>query len=233
MPPFVHFLPLLTLATGCATHAFTPSARPMPLSTMEAPKVHESDIQLDGNASGEVLGPGILAGNVRYRRGIAEHVAVTADTGFIRVANEGSTLNPYAGTARVGVQAHGRANDEITAAAFGGIGGGYSPEAGGWITGDVGAGFTGDHRYVRPILLVDVYFSQPVATEVFSVGSTMLRLPQTLGVQGLFGFDLGPRERAVMVGLAVARLYASPNDKQDDLSETFFGLGGGFRFGAI
>lgn len=223
-------VPALSLTVGCANHAFTPSARPMPLSPAQAPATGESDVQLDGNASGEVMGPGIIAGNVRYRRGLTDEVALTGDLGLLRVKDAESDENPYAGMSRVGVQVHGDATDEIVAAAFAGAGAGYAPAAGGWVSGDVGGMFSGTHRYVRPLLLLQVYASQPFATEVFPSGDSMLRLPRTYGVQGLFGFDLGPRDRSVMLGLAVAQLYAVANDQQDALSETFFGLGGGFRF---
>lgn len=230
MPRFVQFLPVL-LITACSTHAFTPSARPLPLSPVEIPKPHEHDIQLDGNVAGEVLGPGISTGNVRYRRGVAENVALVADTGLIRVDNEGSTLNPYAGTARIGAQLAGDATDEMIAAVFTGAGGGYSPEAGGWMSGDVGFSVSGDHRYVRPVLQLSAYVSEPVGTKVFSVNDTMLRLPRTWGLQGLFGFDLGPRSSAVMLGLAIGHLWATANDKQAALSEMFIGMGVGVRFG--
>jgi hypothetical protein len=203
----------------------------MPMSPVEIPKPHEHDVQLDGNVAGEPLGPGISTGNVRYRRGVAEHVAIVGDTGIMRVDNGGSTLNPYAGTARIGAQVSGDATDEMTATVFTGAGGGYSPVAGGWMSGDVGFAFSGDHRYVRPVMQLSAYVSQPVGTKAFNVDDTMLRLPLTFGLQGLFGFDLGPRPRAVMLGLAVGHLWTAKNDTQDALSELFLGLGVGFRFG--
>lgn len=222
---------LVPLAVACANHAFTPSARPLPLGPAQAPAPGEHDVQLDGNVSGEILGPTIHAGNARVRRGLTEHVALTADFGVARAAGENVGLNPWASTARAGVHVHGDATDEIVAAAFAGAGGGYAPQAGGWVSGDVGGVLTGTHRYVRPVLQVSVYASQPVATKTFALGDEMLRLPRTFGVQGVLGFDLGRRDRAVLIGLAVAQLYAAPNDVQDALSETFIGLGGGFRFG--
>jgi hypothetical protein len=235
MKALVQFLPVLFLG-ACTTHAFTPSARPMPMSPVEIPKPHEHDLQIDGNIAGELLGPGISAGNVRYRRGVAEHVAVVADTGLLRVDQGGddsmsSSLNPYAGTARIGAQLTGDATDELEATVFTGGGAGYSPVAGGWMSGDLGFAVSGDHRYVRPVLQLSAYVSQPVGTKVFSVNDTMLRLPLTVGLQGLFGFDLGPRSSSVMLGLAVGHLWTAANDKQDALSELFMGLGVGFRFG--
>jgi hypothetical protein len=235
MKALVQFLPLV-FVTACSTHAFTPSARPMPMSPVEIPKPQQHDLQIDGNIAGEPLGPGISTGNVRYRRGVAEHVAVVADTGLLRVDQGGDDeggrgLNPYAGTARIGAQLSGDASDEMEAAFFTGGGAGYSPVAGGWVSADAGFSVSGDHRYVRPIMQVSGYVSQPVGTKVFSVNDTMLRLPLTGGLQGLFGFDLGPRSRAVMLALAVGHLWTGANDKQEALSEMFIGLGVGFRFG--
>ena len=85
----------------------------------------------------------------------------------------------------------------------------------------------------RPTLVVGAYLSQPVSSEEFVVDDTTLRLPRTFGIQMLLGFDVGRRDRALLIGLAVAQLQAVTNDEDDALSETFYGLGGGFRFGAI
>lgn len=230
------------IATACTPHAYTPSARPMPLSSAQAPSTGESDVQLDGNASGEVLGPGIVAGNVRYRRGLREDVAVVGDVGLLRVDGNNHGQNPYAGTARVGVQVHAPANDDLHAAAFAGVGGGFAPTAGGFASVDVGGVLTGTHRYVRPVFVLDLYASEPIGAKGFvanednvGTGDEMVdvKLPRTIGVQGLLGFDLGPRDRSALLGLAVAQLHTFENDVQEARSETFFGLGGGFRFGAI
>ena len=203
----------------------------MPLSPVAVPAQDEHDVQLDGNLSGEVLGPTIHAGNVRYRRGVDDGVAVTADVGFARAReDEPSSANPWAGLARAGVQIAGEATDELDVAAFAGFGGGIAPAAGKWVSGDVGAMISGDHRYVRPIIVGDVYASQPFATRTFEVGDVMLELPRTVGVQGLAGFDLGPRDRSFMVGFALAQLWAAPTKHDTAQSAMFVGLGAGFRF---
>lgn len=230
------------MATACTPHAYTPSARPLPLSSAQAPATGEADVQLDGNATGEVLGPGIFGGNVRYRRGVRDDLALVGDVGLLRVDGENHGQNPYAGTARVGVQVHAPANDDLHAAAFAGVGGGFAPTAGGYASVDVGGMLTGTHRYVRPIFLLDVYASEPLGEKTFiadqdNIGTsdsmTTVKLPRTVGVQGLLGFDLGRRDRSVLLGLAIAQLHTYENDVQEARSQTFFGLGGGFRFGAI
>jgi hypothetical protein len=217
---------------ACTPRAFAPPARPMPLGSARTPAVGEGDVQLDGNASGEVFGPGIVAGNARYRHGVADNVAVTADAGFVRVSGD-STENPWAGLGRAGVQVASEANEDLDVAVFAGIGGGYAPAAATWASTDVGVMMSGDNKHVRPIFLVDAYFAQPFATKVFVVEDEMLRMPRTAGVQGLFGFEFGPKDRAVLVGFALAKLWSAANDVQEADSATFVGLGGGMRFESL
>ena len=233
MRPSMLLLPLLATFTGCAVHAFTPPARPMPLSSMETPKNGEGDLQLDGTANGEPLGPGITSGNARYRRGVADDVAITGDLGFMRANGEAMGETPFAGTARVGAQVQHDVNGELMAGAFAGAGMGYAPAAGGWLSADVGVGFTGMNRHIRPTFVVDAYASQPFASETFYASGTALRLPRTFGTQFLVGFELGKRERAAVIGFSIAQLWATATRYQEAESQMFLGLGGGFRFGAI
>src|SRR5262245_51721655 len=91
--------------SGCAVTAYTPPARPMPLSPAQIPASGDFDVQVDGTTSGMVMGPGIWGGNVRYRRGLADHVAIVGDAGYMRAHFESdSPLDPSAYTARVGAQ---------------------------------------------------------------------------------------------------------------------------------
>jgi hypothetical protein len=215
----------------------------MAISTAQAPARGEQDVQLDGNASAEAVGVGIYDGNVRYRRGVRDDLAITGDVGVLKVDGDNHDQNPYAGTARVGVQVHGpTSNGDFHAAAFAGAGGGYSPTAGGFASVDVGGVLTGTNRYVRPIFLVDLYGSEPLGEKTFMASKDNfggaddlvdVKLPRTIGAQGLVGFDLGPRDRSAVIGLAVATLHSFKNDVQEAQSDLFFGLGGGFRFGAI
>ena len=228
----VRFVIASVFITGCSTRAFTPPARPMPLSPAQTPKTGEYDVQVDGNANGAVFGPTLYTGNLRYRHGLSDQLSIVGDVGYARA--EGHTadhLDPNAGTARVGGQLSAPAIDEIDAAVFAGVGGGYAPAAGGWGSVDVGGTLTGTHRYVRPMLVVNGYVSEPFATKVFTVTSEMLRLPRTFGAQGLVGLDLGPRDRAVLIGLAAAFLHGIATDVHEAEQDVFIGLGGGFRFG--
>lgn len=215
----------------------------MPLANAQAPARGEQDVQIDGNASGEALGAGIFDGNIRYRRGVRADLAITGDVGVLKVDGDNNDQNPYAGTARVGVQVHApTSNGDFHAAGFAGAGGGYSPTAGGFASVDVGGVLTGTNRYVRPIFLVALFGSEPIGEKSFMASKDNfggandivdVKLPRTIGVQGLFGFDLGPRDRSVVLGFAVATLHSYKNDVQDAQSDLFFGLGGGFRFGTI
>jgi hypothetical protein len=242
----VRHIIVLSVATisvaACTPHAYTPSSRPMPISAAQAPARGDYDVQIDGNASGEVLGASVENGNVRYRRGVRDDLAITGDVGLLHVHGDRADQNPFAGMARVGVQYHAPANDDLHAAAFAGAGGGYSPTAGGFASVDVGGVLTGTHRYVRPIFVLDLYASEPLGAKPFSSSEEEIgvpdemqtvMLPRTIGVQGLFGFELGPRDGAVVLGIAAAQLHSFENDVQAAESSTFFGLGGGFRFSDI
>lgn len=202
----------------------------MPFETARAPAPGKHEVQIDGVSAGEVLGPGIVAGNARYRRGITDHLAVTGDLGVIRAQGE-TQESPLAGTTRVGVHAHGEWTDELDAALFAGAGGGHAPSAGSWLSADAGWAVTGDHRYVRPTLVLAGFVSEPVASETFMVGDRTLQLPRTYGVQGMFGFDLGPKDRAMLLGFMIANLWAKATAHQDAQSSMFLGVGGSLRFG--
>jgi len=206
----------------------------MPLSPAKTPVAGHGDVQVDGNASGEVMGPAIVGGNIRYRHGITDQLALTGDLGFARAQNgDNFDGEPWAALGRAGVQRSTELNEDLDGALFAGVGGGYAPAAAGWLSADTGVVVTGDNRHVRPVVVLDAYASQPFATKVFAVDDEMLRMPRTFGVQGVVGFELGPKRSAVLIGMAVSRLWAVATDVQDAQSETFFGLGGGVRFDTL
>ena len=219
-------------AFGCTPTAYTPPARPMPLSPAQIPERGKYDVQLDGNTSGSPLGPGIFGANLRYRHAVAEHVALVGDAGFARAhyAEDGGP-DPDAGMGRAGAQWTAAVNEDVDAAVFGGVGAGYAPTAGGWASTDAGAIVSSNGRNVRLAAAIDAFFSQPFATRMFEVQSQMLRLPTTLGVMGLVGVEVGPRDRAIVGGLALAGLRAAATDAEPAHGDLFLGLGGGFRFG--
>jgi hypothetical protein len=218
-------------ASACTTHAFTPSTRPMPLTTAVAPAKGTGDVQVDGSASGEPLGPGIHAGNVRYRRGVTDSLALTGDVGLARAHGEDpSSETRWAAMARAGAQVSGDLNSELAVSGFAGAGGGYAPAAGGWLGGDVGWVVSAKHSNFRPAVLAQLYISQPVATEDFMVDGTTLVLPRTFGAQALVGADIGAKSHSVVVGLAIARLWAASTTYEEAKAATFLGIGAGFRF---
>jgi len=222
------------LVTACTTEVFTPPARPMPLTGADAPALGKRDVQLDASSAGEVMGPGITTGNLRYRHGIAESTALTVDAGLVHVRDSsGGMFDPHAGTARVGVHTSAAATDEIDMAGFAGAGAGHAWGVGSWVSGDAGFAFSGRNKWFRPTLVGDLYLSQPFATHVFTVDNTMLRLPRTWGWQLLVGAEIGVSRRALIAGLMISQLFADANDTQGDIHSTFIGLGGGVRIGNI
>jgi hypothetical protein len=229
--PLVSLVGLSLGLSACTTHAFTPSSRPMPLTSAVAPAKGTGDVQVDGSASGEPLGPGIHAGNVRYRRGVTDSLAFTGDVGLARAHGEDpSSETRWAAMARAGAQLSGDLNSELAIAGYAGAGAGYAPAAGGWIGGDVGSVISFKHSSFRPAVLTQLYVSEPVASEDFMVDGTTLVLPRTFGAQALVGADIGAGAHSVLVGLAIARLWAAATTYEEAKAATFLGIGAGFRF---
>lgn len=233
MPVLARVGPLaIALVTACTTEVFTPPARPMPLTGAVAPGLGKHDVQLDASSAGVVMGPGITAGNLRYRHGVAGSTALTVDAGLVHVRDGGGgSFDPQAGMARVGVHTSAPAADGIDMGGFAGAGGGHAWGIGSWVSGDAGFAFTGTNKWFRPTLVADIYLSQPFATHVFYADDTMLRLPTTWGWQLLLGAEVGVSHKAVIAGVMIAQLFANANDTQGDINDVFIGASAGVRMG--
>lgn len=228
---------LIVALVSCRPYALTPPARMMPMSPAQIPARSAWDAQLDGGlVTGAQDGPGIALGNLRYRRGVTDDVALVADAGYAAAFGSASTdLHQGAGMVRIGGQIT-QPSSIGDVAAFGGVGGGYAPAAGAWTSVDVGGALTGTHRFIRPFLVGDAFGSLPWATQVFEccgsgIDAHMLRLPPTVGLQVSLGLEIGPRARAFVIGLLGALMQGAATDVQDAKGQAYLALGIGFRFG--
>ena len=184
---------------------------------------------------------------------MTDHLVLEGETGMAAVTNEGSVVTASARsttgsqdststsrdayTGRAGVVLQG-IDGGVRGALTAGIGGGYSPVAGGWTSVDVGAGFGGTHRWIRPWFNGDLGVNQPVSARPFTVAygdneSTTLELTPNLMVRGTVGLELGPVDRAFIVGLSVTRVVADSNGAsgtaRSDGDDGFLGVAAGFR----
>jgi hypothetical protein len=179
-------------------------------------------------------------------------VVVEAEAGMTAVTNSGevvtqaarSTSGPAtASTSRDGYTGRGGlilqgVDGAVRGALTAGLGGGYSPVAGGWTSVDIGGGFGGTHPWVRPWFNGDVGFNKPVGARPFTVAygdneETTLELTANAMVRGTLGLELGPVDRAFIVGLSVTKVIADSNGAlgADNSSghDGFVGIAAGFR----
>lgn len=237
---------------ACTPSAYAPPARFTPLDTPSAPAAGGTDVQGEVGRLGSVFGPSLVDGNFRARHAMTDHLVVEGEAGMAAVTNAGTvvTSDPRstvpvahastsrdAYTGRAGVILQG-VDGGVRGALTAGIGGGTSAVAGGWTSVDVGAGFGGTNHWIRPWFNGDLGVNQPVGARPFTVAygdneSTTLELTPNLMVRGTFGLEVGPIDRALVVGLSVARVVADSNGATGSArgagDDGFIGIAAGFR----
>ena len=241
------------MATGaCTPSAYAPPARLTPLDTPSAPAAGGTDVQGEVGRLGTVFGPALVDGNFRARHALNDHVVVEGEAGMAAVTNAGTVVTPEARstvpvahastsrdayTGRGGVILQG-VDGAVRGALTAGLGGGYSPVAGGWTSLDVGGAFGGTHRWFRPWLAGDLGLNEPLGAHPFTVAygdseQTTLELTPNAIVRGTFGIELGPVDRAFILGLSVTRVIAESNGAfgadRSSGGEGFVGIAAGFR----
>lgn len=207
----------------------------MPLETAAAPELGRTDLQIEGNLAGAVLGFGSSNGAARLRRGVTEHVAVSAEGGVLHVTGGTGQSDPNAYLGRVGVHVHSaEAKRSARVAMTGGVGSGRSSVAGSWITADAGVVISSETWHFVPYAAFEVYGAQPVHARPFEfedeAGDVRAdRLKPTHGIRGTTGFEwrpgaAGPESKT---SLLVGFQYGSIADA--DGSEIVMGIGAGLK----
>lgn len=235
-------VPILALAGACSPVALTPNARAFPFDSPTTPAVGGQDVQADLATAGTVFGPEAVAGDARYRRALSRVVTVEAEGGVLHVTNDGSGPDRNAYTGRVGVIAHPTDDDDVRTSVSAGLGGGVAPATGAWGSVDVGAAIGGSNRWVRPFVGGDLSYNRVLVSDAFTVRATdgtatSLRLPDTVSARATGGLELGPPDRAVVLGFSMARMIGLETDRAAattdaaDPDEVVFAMGAGFRLG--
>ena len=158
--------------------------------------------------------------------------------GNVPVTSAGGSRDAYTG--RAGIQLQG-VDNKVRGALTAGLGGGYSPVAGGWTSVDLGASVGGTHRWIRPWFAGELGWNQPLSARPFTVQygdsdpeQAVLALTSNLMARGTFGLELGPVSRALVLGLSVTRIYADTNGALDSTHEqaggdAYVAVAAGFR----
>jgi len=212
-----------------------------------APDAGRTDVQLDGTVMGQVFGPEGLGANARVRHTLEPGVSLEVDGGVFHVTNSpeaGDTFDRNGYTGRVGVLLHTPSRHW---ALGGGLGGGVSNTAGNWGAADIHGMVSGAHELIRPMLSVAFGYSAPFGDQTFTVhysgednesGVATLQLPRNAFLQTSVGLELGPRDRAVLLGASLLRFWlfedsvlSGPDAGEQQRDDAYFALGIGLRLG--
>jgi hypothetical protein len=217
------------------------------MDSPSAPAAGGTDVQIDGTIMGQLFGPEGLGGNARVRHTIEPGVSLEVDGGVFHVTNHaeaGQTFDRNAYTGRLGAVMHSPNRRWAIGA---GLGGGLSDTAGNWGAADVHGMVSGVHELIRPMLGVGLGYSAPFGDQTFMVhhtdedgisGDVTLQLPRNALVQVSVGLELGPRDRAVIIGASMLRFWlfedsvlSGPGAAEQLRDDAYLALGIGLRLG--
>lgn len=210
-------VPFAALVAACTPRALTPNARGFAFDAPTTPEVGHSDAQFDITRIGMPFGAEAVNGGARYRRTLRPGLVAEGEGGLLHLTNEGSGGSRNAVTGRVGLMLRPPSEQELRTALTLGVGGGLSSTAGDWVSVDVGAAVGGSHPWLRPFVGGDVSYNAAVGSKPFTVDDSggapvTLQLPDTIGLRTTAGLELGPPDRALVIGFSLARMIAREPD---------------------
>ncbi len=167
--------------TGCS-HVFSPPARVNMLESSAVIDEGDHAIAVVPGATRAVWGFNALSLTGTYKQGIGYDVEIGADANVIMISNDsgpsvkGTTGNitktgdnPIVMSGRIrGKWAPSFLGENV--ALTGGLGGGYAPAGGGFISPDFGIILAYENRYLVPYLGLNTFVSQPIGAKPVDVG---------------------------------------------------------------
>jgi hypothetical protein len=219
---------LLLFAVACSHNAYTPPARAMAFTS---PKTLEKDhTSIRANLSGvtDAFGPSLAAGSLGVRQGLDERLEVVSDLSYLQVTDK-SVANTSRGIAmaRVGSKYRPTRTDHLAIVA--GLGGGFSPAAGSYLSTDVGVVAGYENRSLIPYVGLCAFGSVPLSPKEIDVTGVEDDKQFKDTPEATFGLSLGaglkvPIGRvALQFGLTTSRLW------DNDSSDGFLSIGAGIE----
>ncbi len=154
---FVMSVAVSVVMVGCHNHVFSPPARTLPLEGVATLGRGRIGLAVEGGEHGEMMGPSVISGTVRFRAGIADQVDLSAEGHLIKI--EGSSAvdtHPAIYAVRLGAK--------------------YQPIEVAALTAGSGTGVSAGGSYVSPDLGFIVGYPNPYAAPFFSARA-MLSIP--------------------------------------------------------
>lgn len=139
---------LIGMISGCSPHAFSPSARMMPLQSVATLRPGQMAVGAQGGTAAEVPGAQLVGGSARLRRGFTDSVEGSVEGMLLWVRGK-RDIPTHRGIYGLRAGAKVRALDWL--ALEGGLGGGGS-SAGGFVQPDVGVVLAFENPYLVPFI---------------------------------------------------------------------------------
>ncbi len=155
---------------GCSTNIYSPPSRVNMLESAAVLADGESALAVAPGITGEVFGFSALSLTGSYKEGVGHDLEVGADANVISFDRQNSSvdLDRYIYSGRVRAK-WTPATLGGNAALTGGIGGGYAPDGGAFVSPDLGIVVAFENRYLVPYLGATAYVSQPIGTKKIDV----------------------------------------------------------------
>ena len=224
MSNIVHITFVLGFVGACSHNVYTPPSRPMVLTSPDTVETGETTLRATGSTSSDLFGPSILAGSVGARHGLDDRLEVVGDASFAQVIEaSASGTNRGVAMARGGVKYRPTMSPHL--AIVSGVGGGYAPAAGSYLSADFGAVVGYENKYVVPFVSASAFGSVPlnprtVNTTIPADTETFEDTPRsTVGLVIGAGLKVPIQTSAVLVGFTNTQL------RDSDSSDSFMSLG--------
>ena len=227
----------LLLCSGCVQNVYAPPARVLPLESSAT--VPEGYTAVSGEFAGSAAAlttPLILSATGRVRHGIHESLEVSGEASVVHLRDPRSVsdANPNLYSLRAGVKRGFSQHFAIT----GGLGGGYAPAGGGFVSPDLGfvAGY--ENPYFVPWVNGRGFVSLPFATSPVDVTvenddeRVFSEAEITYGFQLAVGFKIPVGEWLLAPNLRRASLLGGWGMTwlvDDDAADVVNGLSAGFE----
>ncbi|MBW2736376.1 MAG: hypothetical protein JRH20_28650 [Deltaproteobacteria bacterium] len=239
-----HLALLLTLAAttlmaGCSHHVYSPPARAPSLRSARNLKKGVTSVQAAAHMQGAVFGPEVAGGSVSVHRGITPEIELGVDVTLLEVlGSSGANLDRGIYSGRVEGRFNPQRNHYV--ALFSGLGGGYAPAGGGFVSGDLGVTLGFENCYVTPFTSLAALVSVPINARPVDTRVGVSDKPEISQAQTTFGaqYSFGARvplggwsscpQRVAPVTLAVGMGFTYLND--GDKTQGFLGMSGAVEF---
>lgn len=190
---FISALAIVALAAACS-YPFSPPATAVHYDAPRILEKGESAIRGGLSLNEEVFGSAIIAGDVTYRRGLHERVELSATASAYGVVGEDNIHDHHRGIYSARVAPRFKLHDHISAHA--GLGGGFSPAAGAFVSPEVGLSLGYENAFLVPFASARFYTSHPIAPKSIRIDTEDQTSPEFWSA----GLTYGP---AVFLGLKV------------------------------